>query len=78
LAVNVHYNLLFAAVNLLPIPPLDGSRVLSGLLPQPYALTLSRWETGGLVVLVLLLVSRYIDVLIQPVLGALRLLVGVV
>lgn len=78
LFANVRYNLLFAAVNLLPIPPLDGSRLLAGLLPQAQALAFSRWETGGLVVLVLLLVSGYIYVLVNPIVAMLFLVIGLV
>lgn len=44
----VYINLLLAAFNLLPIPPLDGSRILAGLLPARQRDALMRFEPYGL------------------------------
>jgi len=44
----VSINLLLAAFNLLPIPPLDGSRIIAGLLPPRQRDTLMRLEPYGL------------------------------
>ncbi|MBN1917120.1 MAG: site-2 protease family protein [Verrucomicrobia bacterium] len=37
-------NLLYAMVNLLPLPPFDGSRLIIGLLPQRHAIRILRYE----------------------------------
>ena len=36
LLLGVYFNLGLCVFNLLPIPPLDGSRVVAGLLPEPF------------------------------------------
>ena len=57
-------NIVLFAFNLLPLPPLDGSRVLVSILPPKQAMTLSRLEPYGmLVVLGLLMVNSHIPIL---------------
>ena len=48
-------NLTLAVFNLMPIPPLDGSRIVMGLLPAPWAYQYSRLEAFGLVIVIVLL-----------------------
>lgn len=50
----IFFNLLLGLFNLLPIAPLDGSKVLMGVAPSRLALQLARWEQYGVLVLVLL------------------------
>jgi Zn-dependent protease len=55
LGFGLYVNLLLALFNLLPIPPLDGGRVLMGLLPPRQAYTLSRIEPFGFLLVIVLI-----------------------
>ena len=53
--LSIMANLLLGLFNLLPIPPLDGGRIMVGLLPARLALPLARLEPAGLVIVMLLI-----------------------
>ncbi|MBI5446220.1 MAG: site-2 protease family protein [Deltaproteobacteria bacterium] len=67
---GVRVNLGLCLFNLLPIPPLDGSRVLAGLLPAAGARLLDGLERYGFVILLVLVYSRSLDAGMYPVLSA--------
>jgi Zn-dependent protease len=60
----VWINLSLMLFNLIPIPPLDGSRILNWLLPQNWAYTMDRMEQyGGAVLIALLFILSRLGVL---------------
>ena len=54
-------NLLLAIFNLVPIPPLDGSRIVSGFLPESLAVQYNRMQFLGFLLILLLLQTRFFD-----------------
>jgi Zn-dependent protease len=57
-------------LNLLPILPLDGGRIVASLLPMRAAWRYSKLEPFGLPLLVLLLVTNVLGFVLQPLVGA--------
>lgn len=63
---GVLINLILMVLNLLPLPPLDGGRVLAGVLPDRLAAGLGRIEPYGFLILVALLVTGVLGDLLHP------------
>ena len=59
-------NILLAVFNLLPIPPLDGSRVISALLPNPLAYKYNQLEQYGLFILIGLMYFGGFTKIVKP------------
>lgn len=75
LGIGVYVNILLAVFNLLPIPPLDGSKVLSAILPESAQIFMANLERWG-IILVFVFVYYFFQ-LLQPVISGLyRVFVG--
>jgi Zn-dependent protease len=66
-AVGIFINTLLMALNMLPLPPLDGGRVLTGLLPGPLAWKFSQIEPYGFLILIGLLVTGLLSTILVPI-----------
>ncbi len=62
-------NVGLAIFNLIPIPPLDGSHILEGLLPADMARAYSAIAPYGFVILLVLIFTRVVDYLIFPIIN---------
>jgi Zn-dependent protease len=66
LSQAVRLNVLLAVFNMLPIPPLDGGNVVSGLLPRPMARQFDLLRPYGFLVLYALMFTGNLDMLLWP------------
>jgi Zn-dependent protease len=61
---GISINLVLALINLLPIPPLDGSRILTGVLPNYWAWKYNQLERYGFIILLILLYTKILNVIL--------------
>lgn len=64
---SVWLNVILAIFNFVPIPPLDGSRVLMGLLPPREAVAYSRLEPYGFIILIVLISAGIVGRVVWPI-----------
>ena len=81
LSMMVLFNINFAIFNMLPLPPLDGSKVLMVLLPGRLAYKLMSLERYSFIILIFLMMTPFLTMILIPlqrlVLSVFNLIIGV-
>jgi Zn-dependent protease len=73
--VGILLNIILAVFNLIPVPPLDGSWVLIGILPPNLAVYVDKIRPYGFGILILLLMTGGIGYILRPVLDSVMFLI---
>ena len=69
-AAGIFVNVIFFVLNLFPLPPLDGGRIMVSLLPNHLAWRFARIERFGFIILLLLLFSGVLGLFLSPLITA--------
>lgn len=65
-AAGIYINVIFMVLNLMPLPPLDGGRILVSLLPHRYAWRVAQLERWGFPILLVLLFTGLLGAVLWP------------
>jgi len=75
--VGISINGVLMVLNLLPLPPLDGGRIVVSLLPHRAAWKFSQLERWGFPILLALLFLGVLDTILRPLLGVFNTLIRI-
>lgn len=64
--IGILINAVIMVLNLIPIPPLDGSRIVSSLMPDKLSQSYSRIEPYGIIIVIVLMISGVLGKILMP------------
>ena len=70
--MGVLFNVVLMVLNLLPVPPLDGGRIVTGVLPFKIAVVFARYELIGMLLVIFLLASGFLGKILMPIVQAVQ------
>ncbi len=73
-AAGIYINAVLMALNLLPLPPLDGGRVMISVLPGKLSYSFSRIEPYGFYILLILMFVGWLSVILSPLLAVMLMM----
>jgi Zn-dependent protease len=74
--IGIKINIVLIALNMLPLPPLDGGRVAVSLLPHKQAFMLARLEPYGMIILIVAVMTGMLGWLLMPTMAVLEWLIS--
>lgn len=69
LLIALWYNIILGVFNLLPFPPLDGSKIVASLLPKKIEYNFYKYERYFYIILIILIITNTIDKLLSPIIN---------
>jgi Zn-dependent protease len=75
-AAGIFVNVALMVLNLLPLPPLDGGRIVVSLLPDRQAWQFARLERWGFLILIIMLATGLLSLLMWPLVAGSAALIG--
>ncbi len=76
--IGIKINVVLAALNLLPLPPLDGGRIAISVLPHRQAFQLAKLEPYGMIILIVLAFSGILWFVLKPLMNVLYFIIQLV
>ena len=73
--IGIFANIILMVFNLLPLPPLDGGRIATILLPHPWGMYLARIEPFGFFIIIALLATGLLSAILSPAIGKMTMLI---
>lgn len=77
LQYSISFNIFIAAFNLLPVPPLDGGRIVTSLLPTKHSYQFSKLEPYGILIVLVLWFTGIAHYIIVPIQAFIKLIISI-